>query len=54
LDTLNVPGAVLYIRVSTAEQADQAHNLPTQKRKVESAANAMAGSIKVLTSPIFI
>jgi DNA invertase Pin-like site-specific DNA recombinase len=30
-----MPGAVCYIRVSTAEQADQAHNLPTQKRKVE-------------------
>jgi site-specific DNA recombinase len=30
-----VPGAVLYIRVSTAEQADQANNLPTQTRKVE-------------------
>lgn len=30
-----MPGAVLYIRVSTAEQADQAHNLPTQTRKVE-------------------
>jgi site-specific DNA recombinase len=30
-----VPGAVLYIRVSTPEQADQIHNLPTQKRKVE-------------------
>lgn len=28
-------GAVLYIRVSSQEQADQAHNLPTQKRKVE-------------------
>jgi len=32
---LDVPGAVLYIRVSTAEQADQTQNLPTQKRKVE-------------------
>jgi site-specific DNA recombinase len=30
-----VPGAVLYIRVSTPEQADQVHNLPTQTRKVE-------------------
>jgi site-specific DNA recombinase len=28
-------GAVLYIRVSTDEQAQQAQNLPTQKRKVE-------------------
>ena len=28
-------GAVLYIRVSTPEQADQTHNLPTQTRKVE-------------------
>lgn len=28
-------GAVLYIRVSTPEQADQIHNLPTQTRKVE-------------------
>jgi site-specific DNA recombinase len=35
LDTRSVPGALCYIRVSTAEQADQAHNLPTQKRKVE-------------------
>ncbi len=35
LDTLGVPGAVLYIRVSTPEQADQVHNLPTQTRKVE-------------------
>lgn len=34
-DTGSVPGAVLYVRVSTAEQADQAHNLPTQTRKVE-------------------
>jgi DNA invertase Pin-like site-specific DNA recombinase len=32
---VRVLGAVLYIRVSTAEQADQAHNLPTQRRKVE-------------------
>ena len=30
-----MPGAVLYIRVSTAEQADQTNNLPTQTRKVE-------------------
>jgi site-specific DNA recombinase len=30
-----VPGAVLYVRVSTPEQADQANNLPTQTRKVE-------------------
>lgn len=34
-DTRSVPGALCYVRVSTAEQADQAHNLPTQKRKVE-------------------
>lgn len=34
-DTGSVPGAVLYIRVSTAEQADQTNNLPTQTRKVE-------------------
>jgi site-specific DNA recombinase len=34
-DTRSVPGAVLYIRVSTAEQADQTNNLPTQTRKVE-------------------
>jgi site-specific DNA recombinase len=30
-----VSGALLYIRVSTPEQADQVHNLPTQTRKVE-------------------
>ena len=30
-----MPGAILYIRVSTPEQADQVHNLPTQTRKVE-------------------
>lgn len=30
-----MPSAVVYVRVSTAEQADQAHNLPTQRRKVE-------------------
>ena len=29
------PNAVCYIRVSTDEQANQAHNLPTQRRKVE-------------------
>src|ERR1700730_10450112 len=34
-DTRSVPGALCYIRVSTAEQADQARNLPTQKRKAE-------------------
>jgi site-specific DNA recombinase len=33
--TSGVSGAVLYLRVSTAEQADQAHNPPTQKLKVE-------------------
>lgn len=30
-----MPGALNYIRVSSPEQADQVHNLPTQKRKVE-------------------
>jgi DNA invertase Pin-like site-specific DNA recombinase len=30
-----VPGAVLYIRVSTAAQEAQTYNLPTQTRKVE-------------------
>ena len=30
-----MPGAVLYIRVSSQEQADSPYNLPTQKRKVE-------------------
>jgi len=30
-----VPGAILYIRVSSQEQADSPYNLPTQKRKVE-------------------
>ena len=29
-----MPGALNYIRVSSPEQADQTHNLPTQKRKV--------------------
>jgi site-specific DNA recombinase len=35
LDTRSVSGAILYIRVSTAEQANEANNLPTQTRKVE-------------------
>ena len=34
-DTRSVAGALCYIRVSTDEQAQQAQNLPTQKRKVE-------------------
>lgn len=34
-DTLGMSGAVLYIRVSSQEQADSPYNLPTQRRKVE-------------------
>ena len=34
-DTRSVPGALCYVRVSTDEQAQQAQNLPTQRRKVE-------------------
>jgi site-specific DNA recombinase len=39
LDTRSVSGAILYIRVSTAEQANEANNLPTQTRKVEGRCN---------------
>jgi site-specific DNA recombinase len=38
-------GAVTYCRVSTAEQADQANNLPTQQRKVEERCKREALSI---------